>query len=100
MKKSSQFLTVFVGEMVEILTDLKMESSIPVAEDIVQTVQVPLTVNGFVMDVDDTFVYLSPDGENVNQALPLNSIKHIAISEIKAPEDVLIDEMPDDGNFH
>jgi hypothetical protein len=104
MKKSnSVFLNVFVSEFVEIVSDLNITTSITVNEEgQTQPVQMPLTVSGFVMDTDDAFVYLSQDGENINQALPINSIKHVAIVDVAA-KDAELDEVdfPEDtGSYH
>jgi hypothetical protein len=105
MKKSnSVFLNVFVSEFVEIVSDLNITTSITVNEEgQTQPVQMPLTVSGFVMDTDDSFVYLSQDGENINQAIPLKDVKHIAIVDVAAKEQQILDsvEFPEDeGSFH
>ena len=102
-KKSSQFLAVFASEFVEIISDLSITTSINVSEEgHTQPVDVPLTVSGFVMDVDDVFVYLSTDGENVSQALPIDSIKHVAIVDVnKAIESIEDIDIPEDnGSYH
>lgn len=103
MKKAkvNVFLTVFASEFVEIISDLNLTTNIQVSEEGHTTpVDMPLTVTGFVMDVDDLFVYLSHDGENVNQALPILSVKHVAIVDINAKMDEALDEfdLPDEGS--
>lgn len=104
MKKASQFLEVFATEFVEIVSNLNVTTSINVTEDGQPVpVEMPLTVTGFVMDVDDMFVYLSKDGENINQALPVDSIKHIAIIDFNNKSEELLDESDfpnDDGSYH
>ena len=102
-KDNSQFLNVFGNEFVEVVTNLNIVTSINVGEDGVQPVEMPLTVSGFVMDVDDMFVYLSKDGVEVDQGIPLDSIKHIAIVTFnKGTEDILDEsDFPnDDGSYH
>ena len=63
----------------------------------------PLTVSGFVKDVDNMFVYLSKDGVEVDQGVPLNSIKHVAIIDVNKGSDDLLDESDfpnDEGSYH
>jgi len=104
MKKSNNvFLNVFVSEFVEIVSDLNITTSVNVSEEgHTQPIDVPLTISGFVMDADDLFVYLSQDGENINQALPIDAIKHIAIVDVAAQEEKILDsiEFPDDGSSY
>lgn len=104
MEDSSQFLNVFGDEYVEIVTNLNITTSINVSEEgHVQPVEMPLTVSGFVKDVDNMFVYLSKDGVEVDQGVPLNSIKHVAIIDVNKGSDDLLDESDfpnDEGSYH
>ena len=88
----NNFLTTFVSDYVEILTDVSLRQTIPTTDGGAQEVVTPLTVQGFVMDCDETFVYLSPDGETIDQALPLSSIKHIQVMTETAEMDQLLDD--------
>ena len=103
-KDNSRFLHVFGNEYVEIVTNLNITTSINVSEEgHVQPVEMPLTVSGFVLDVDDTFVYLSKGGEEIDQGVPLNSIKHVAIIDVNKGQDDLLDESDfpnDEGSYH
>lgn len=95
MKKNNIFFETFAGEFVEIVQDFEVTTSINATEEGYATeVRVPMTVTGFVMDSDGEFIYLSPDGENVNQALPINTIKHIAIVDLKDPLEEVLDDIP------
>lgn len=102
--KTSTFLETFVGEYVEIIMDFQVTSSVQLdQEGTAQQLQTPLTVSGFFMDFQEGLIYLSPDGENVNQAIPFNSMKHIAIIDIVNEMDQLIDQgdIPgNDGEYH
>jgi hypothetical protein len=107
MKKDNKedlFLSIFVSEFVEIVSDLNIVTSINVNDEgQTSPVEMPLTVAGFVMDADSRFVYLSQDGEGINQALPIQSIKHIAIVDVNAKSEQEIDEsdFPEDtGSYH
>lgn len=90
MKKSSAnidpILKTFGLEFVQIVQDYEITSSIhlsPDGEGGVQELRMPMIIQGFLMDVQDGFIYLSPDGENVNQMLPVSSLKNLEIIEIK-----------------
>jgi hypothetical protein len=96
MKKPNNiFFETFVGEFVEIVQDFEITQSISISEDGPQELRVPMTVAGFVMDCDDRFVYLGPDGESVNQALPISTIKHIGIVDMKEPAPDAFEDLPD-----
>lgn len=95
MKKSNLFFETFVSEYVEIVQDYEVTHSISITDDGPTEMKVPMTVAGFVMDSDDTFLYLGPDGESVTQALPLTSIKHIAIVQVTDPVEDMFEGLPD-----
>ena len=94
MKKSNLFFETFAGEFVEIVQDFEITTSFNQHEDHMHEVRMPMTVSGFVMDTDDEFIYLSPDGENVNQALPIHTIKHIGIVQASNELQDLLDSVP------
>lgn len=100
MKKTNLFFDMFCGEFVEIITDLEFPQSINVGEDGQATeVKMPMIVNGFLLDMDDIYVYLSPDGEAVKQALPRDSIKHIEIVDLQEQMHKMMDDIPEpEGN--
>lgn len=98
-KNGSIFFEIFAGEYVEILTDLSISHTAQATEEgYISGPPMPMTVAGFVMDTDEYFIYLSPDGEQVNQALPVSAIKHIQIVEIKNELEQLLDEVPEPNN--
>lgn len=99
MKKSNNvFFETFAGEYCEVILDVQIPSSFNLTEGEMHEVKMPLTVNGFVMDADDVFIYLSTDGESVNQAFPIKDLKHISIVEVKNPLQELLDEIPEPKN--
>lgn len=102
MKKSAAnniFFEMFAGEFCEMILDLQITNSVNLdSEGHAHNMQMPLTIQGFVMDVDQQFVYLSPDGETINQAFPLKDLKHIAIVEVTNPLQELLDEVPEPDN--
>jgi len=92
-KQSNVFFETFCGELVEIVQDFDITSSFKVdQEGHMQEVRMPMTVSGFLMDIDDVFVYLSNDGAEVNQAIPMDTIKHIGIVEVKSEMEEMLDE--------
>lgn len=96
MKKTNLFFDIFMGEFVEIITDLEFPQSVNVSEEGQSTeVRMPMIVNGFLLDMDDVYVYLSPDGESVKQALPRNSIKHIEIVDLQEQMHQMMDDIPE-----
>lgn len=97
MKKGNNvFFETFAGEYCEVILDVQIPSSFNIgSEGELHEMKMPLTINGFVMDADDMFIYLSADGESVNQAFPIKELKHIAIVEVKNPLQELLDEIPE-----
>lgn len=97
IKQESSFFDIFAGEFLEIITDLSVVQSGNLGEEgqFIPGPATPMIVNGFLMDCDAMFAYLSVDGEEVDQALPISSIKHVQITQIKSELDNILDEMPD-----
>lgn len=98
MKKHG-LLQTFGGEYIEVITDLKVTQSVQSGEHGEPIgIEVPMIIAGFLMDADAHFIYLSPDGEEVNEAIPLTSIKHLAIiapGQEKTIFDSILEEMPE-----
>jgi len=92
-KPKTNFFELFRGEYCEMILGLEVTTSITLDDSgSPQQVRMPLTVTGFVMDVDDQFLYLSPDGININQAFPMNELKHIQIVDVQDEVDQALDE--------
>lgn len=105
MKKPSSniFFETFAGEFCEIILSLEIPHNINMdSEGNTHEMRMPLTIQGFVMDADEDFIYLSPDGESVNQAFPRRDLKHIQIIEPSNPMQDLLDETPEpeDGSHY
>lgn len=103
--KNTLFFEIFNGEFVEIITDLQVIQSVQMSTDneVTSMPPTPLIINGFLMDNDNTFLYLSKDGVQVNQAIPLDSVKHIEIIDIKKAINQVLDDIPDPdetGEYH
>jgi hypothetical protein len=102
-KKNNIFFEVFCGEFCEIVTNLEVTNTINIGDDgHTHDTRMPLTLGGFLMDVDDEYIYLSDDGENVNQAFPKCDLKNIRIVDINAEVDNMLDSIPepDKGGYN
>ena len=101
MKKNRLFDT-FAGEFVEIVLGIEVPSSINIQEDHHHELRMPLILNGFLMDIDDQFIYLSNNGEEVDQAFPVNELKHIQVIQLKDAATEMLDmvEAPDDDKSY
>lgn len=98
MKKTKDvnpFFETFVGEYIQVVQDFEITTYIQVSEEQSQEVRMPMTCTGFLMDLVDGMVYLSPDGENINQALPFSSVRHVEIVELKDEVQEMLDNSPD-----
>lgn len=101
MKKADMFFDIFIDEYVEILQDYEVTTNITIADEL-REVRMPMTVSGYVKDTDDYFLFLSTDGQEINQALPIESIKHIGIIPQVDPIMEMLDEVetPEGNNFN
>lgn len=95
------FFDIFIDEYVEILQDYEVTTNITIADEL-REVRMPMTVSGYVKDTDDYFLFLSTDGQEINQALPIESIKHIGIIPQVDPIMEMLDEVetPEGNNFN
>lgn len=95
MKKTNVFFETFRGEYIQVVQDFEVTTSFQINEDHSQEVRTPMMVQGFLMDFADGILYLSPDGININQALPFETVKHVEILEIKDPIQEALDDIPE-----
>ena len=94
--KRDIFFETFTGKFVEIVQDFEITTSVNITEDgAPMEMRMPMMVTGVVLDSDNEFLFLSQDGEEVNQALPINSIKHIQIIKASDQEDQILDMTPE-----
>lgn len=101
MKKADMFFDIFINEYVEILQDYEVTTNITIAEEL-REIRMPMTVTGYVKDTDDYFLFLSTDGNEINQALPIESIKHIGILQQTDPIMEMLDQAdtPEGNSFN
>lgn len=87
MPDSEVFLLSFIGEMVQVLTDFILTSS-QTRESLDGEVSSedtahPLIVEGYMLDSDDTYVYLGPTPDQVGQAIKKDRIVFIQVLDKK-----------------
>lgn len=101
--KADMFFDIFVDEFVEILQDYEVTTNVALSENgEVQPLRMPMTITGYVKETDDYFLFMSKDGKEINQALPIESIKHIAIVDQSDTIMDILDEAnpPEDQGFN
>ena len=76
--KNSLLLANFASEYVQVITKTKISEEIP-TEDGVSLVHAPIGEEGFVVDIDDEFVYLGNKPDNVTTAVSRKDISTIKI---------------------
>ena len=92
---NSTFFLSFVGEYVEV-----------VCKEITSTTEIgiiPLVVTGYLLDIDDKFLYLSDDAQNVSRAIKKSDYSVIEIVKQTTPEEealnrMFVPENPEEGN--
>jgi hypothetical protein len=94
VQDSEVFLLSFVGETVQVLTDFVLNTS-RVNEDndgnlVTEDNGHPLIVEGYMLDSDDSYVYLGPTPDQISQAIKKDRIIFIQVLDNK---DVLSDLM-------
>jgi len=91
-KSKDLFIKSFSLEYVEVLTNMSSRQIVEGQEG-PEEIHLPMIVYGYVMDADDDFLYLSPDSEDVNQALPFSIIQHIQIISEEDQLDEMLDQI-------
>lgn len=89
----SAFFLSFVGEMVQIITNMQFTGA-PGIKGASEDTSLPLIIEGFVLDADDQYVYLSPDGIEIKQAVKANHIVYIQILDSSDEATELLDSLP------
>ena len=97
--KSDKLFELFAGEYVQIIIDKDVEVSKQTASQ-VETMKSPMSINGYLVDVDDVYLYLGISPNAITQAIPRDFLLHIEISEEETVVDELIKmgEIPEKGD--
>ena len=89
---------LFAGEYVSILVDMTVEN-VTQSEREVEMIKAPLTLSGYLSDVDDVYFYLGHEPNVFNQAVRKDKIIHVEVVEEpkKEKENVFKDIKGPDG---
>lgn len=102
LDKSLFFLT-FIGEYVQIKLDLSSKMHAESNEGLV-TEEGPLTLQGYLLDMDKNFYYLGGSPGSVTDAVKKIAVKHIRIVPVEQPktifDDILDSAIPGQGDFN
>lgn len=79
----STFFTSFVGEYIVIICKILGEHG--------SGLKLPVTVTGYLLDIDDDFYYLSDDGINVTRAVRKTEILTVEVHDEKTPEQEILE---------
>jgi hypothetical protein len=80
----STFFASFVGEYVEIVCKVVGAT---------KEITLPVVVNGFLLDIDDDFYYLSDNGTEVSKAVRKDGLIIIEVAKQKTPEEEILDNL-------
>jgi hypothetical protein len=89
----SSFFLSFVGEFVQIITSMQFTGA-PGMRGASEDATLPLIVEGYVLDSDDDYTYLSPDGVEIKQAVRNDMIVYIQIIEAVDEATEILDTLP------
>jgi len=94
-KKSepSSFFLSFVGEFVQIITSMQFMGA-PGLKNAPDDAALPLIIEGYVLDSDDQYTYLSPDGVEIKQAVKNNMIVYIQVVSAVDEATEILDSLP------
>lgn len=98
MAKTDRLLANFGSEFVQIIVDKNAKTS-KTTETKIETSEIPLVIQGYVVDVDDDMVYLGFIPELISQSVRRDYIIHIQITEENndMEELILSGEIPPEG---
>lgn len=78
----SLFFTTFIGEYVQLTTKI-MQSISSQTEEQVVTQEIPVIVEGFLLDMDEKYFYMGSSPDSVEHAVKEEEVIHIAIVQPK-----------------
>lgn len=87
------FFLSFVGEFVQIITNMQFTGA-PGSKHLSEDAVLPLIIEGYVLDADETYTYLSPDGVEIKQAVRNDVIVFIQILDAMDEAAELLDSLP------
>lgn len=85
---------IFINEFVQVVTDLSMYAA---SEDAEQA-SIPLTFNGYLLDMDDEFLYLGETSVAVDKAVKRENIIFIQMLAEEDPLSQMLNDMKKRNN--
>lgn len=90
---------IFCGEAVTIMLDRDVEQT-EQNETTLKTLKTSISVQGYLIELDDQFLYLGYDPDLINQAVPRNHIVHIEMIDGQVDEISNSNPSIKDGGFN
>jgi hypothetical protein len=89
----SSFFLSFVGEYVQIITNMQFTGA-PGMSGAPRDAVLPLVIEGYVLDSDDSYTYLSPDGVEIRQAVSNSVIVYVQVLQQADEVTELLESLP------
>jgi len=98
VKTKSMFYNIFIGEYVDLVTRQTVEVA-ETSDGSTMTQKTPLIISGYVIDMDDEFIYVGPIPLGVSQAVLRSEVVIVTVS---APQEETLPVMSneDKKNFN
>lgn len=95
-EKFERLFQLFASEYVRFVLDMEIDQPLQVGTSLTM-VQIPFTVDGYLVDEDDDYFFLSgdPQAENINHAIRKDYIIHV---ESLDPSEMIEKEIPQEKN--
>lgn len=94
---SEAFFASFIGDRVEIVADFYQNYSEETAESRI-TNHAPASIQGYILDLDNEFLYLGKNPHEVSMCLKRDRVLYIEViggeTKERSPYDELLDSMP------
>lgn len=94
-KKSTVFFDTFIGEFVDVISDL-VETQRRETDQGITEMMKPLIIKGYVLDIDNDYVYLGETPNQVTYAVNKSTIKIITLAMDELDERLV--NLPDPVN--
>ena len=79
VEKMDLLLSNFAGEQVEIVVDRDLETPVGTQDGGFELINIPLTIQGYLTDHDDKFIYLGLSVNQINQCVQKDYVVHIGV---------------------
>lgn len=94
IKDLTIFEQVFIGEFVNIISDLETTETEQDGENYSHKTS-SVTFTGFLLDQDENYYYMGDSGNEITCAIEKTSVKFIQILDPNGPLDEILDTLPD-----